>query len=293
MCHLCKSAVTPDTSAAPRSRSHEQYVSDVVRAVLHRLPAAARRSFPPCRVTYGAGPSGARGVTYYGAWRASPRAKTSQAIPLIAICATGQSSLLQLCGTIVHELGHVLAGLSAGHGPEWHAACQTLGLGGPGLAPLRAAGTDYTWEHFAPDLRATLQAIPAPRDGAPAPLISPSGAPLAKPRPCGAAWGSRGGKSRGTGSGSRLLKWICSCERPQVVRHAGRDLAAICPRCSSAFTLVEDSLPQAHTNGLGAARAAQAWKAAQAPLTATPPPAPAQPPKEAPPLPPEFSAVPF
>ena len=37
-------------------------------------------------------------------------------------------SALQVAGTIVHELGHMMVGHGAGHGPHWSEACKALGL---------------------------------------------------------------------------------------------------------------------------------------------------------------------
>jgi hypothetical protein len=45
-------------------------------------------------------------------------------VDVIEIAATAQESWVQLAGTVVHELGHVLAGWNAGHGKDWKAAAQ-------------------------------------------------------------------------------------------------------------------------------------------------------------------------
>lgn len=55
-------------------------------------------------------------------------------------------------------------------------------------------------------------------------------------RPCKAGQGSRGGTSRGTGSGSRLRLWECECDKPVKVRVASDDFRATCDVCEQAFT---------------------------------------------------------
>lgn len=55
-------------------------------------------------------------------------------------------------------------------------------------------------------------------------------------RPCPLGIGTRGGKSRGAGSGSRLRLWVCGCDEPVKVRVASDDFRATCERCASSFT---------------------------------------------------------
>lgn len=38
------------------------------------------------------------------------------------------ASALQVAGTVIHELGHMMVGPRIAHGPEWHEACKALGL---------------------------------------------------------------------------------------------------------------------------------------------------------------------
>src|SRR5690606_732406 len=132
-----------------------------------------------------------------------------------------------------------------------------------GCEPIAAAGTAYTWNMFAKPLRDALQALPQPTDGEPALLsvhplsgllqllAGPNAGAAVKMRPCGAGIGTRGGSSRGAGSGSRLLLYHCACAKPVKIRHSGRDLQATCNHCNSAFALVEDSVPHASGNGKG------------------------------------------
>lgn len=262
MCTLCEAP-----TAAPTAVTHEAYIAAIYRHVLTlpTLTPADRDALAAIKLTYGAGPDGTRGITYFSRWR-DPSRETPAT--LVAICATGQSDLVQLCGTTLHELGHVMAGLAAGHGALWLDACARLGLGDKarGCAPISAAGTAYSWDHFEPTIREALQALPLPTDGAPISAVAMAQAGLAptgaygmpispkalRIKPCSAGIGTRGGTSRGIGSGSRLLLWECGCTpKPVKIRHSGTELDATCNRCNQRFTLQEDSIPAAHTNGTG------------------------------------------
>ncbi len=259
--------------SAPASLvTHEHYLQAIQRLVVAQshLSKADRAKLRSIKLVYGAGMAGVRGVTYYSRWR---QANAKQAVPFVELCAFSQHSHVQVCGTLVHELGHVLAGHEHGHGQGWFDVCARLGLGdkAQGCDPILAAGTDYAWTMFAPALRAQLQALPTPTDGQPVgnaanllgKLLGPHGRPMTqtmlKPKPCGAGYGAKGGLSRGTGSGSRNLLWECKCDgsrptmakRPVKIRHAGTDLEARCQRCGSMFEVVEKSIPAAHTNGTG------------------------------------------
>ncbi len=101
-----------------------------------------------------------------------------------------------------------------------------------GLNGIKAAGTDYQWDMFAPKLRAKLEALKAPEDGEPASLthmlrkmgqgLPGAPSPIQRLKPCGAGIGTKGGKSRGVGSGSRLKLYQCGCGRK--IRAAGPTL---------------------------------------------------------------------
>lgn len=157
------------------------------------------------KLVYGSGGGmGARGVTFYGAW-SNGHGPTE----LVEVCAVAQESWVQLAGTLIHELGHVLAGHGAGHQVAWKDACVRLGFR---IRPA-AAGQVYWLAMLPPDLREDIYRL-AQRvdDGTPA--FRTVGAPRratrsAGPRPCSAGQGTRGGTSRGKGSGSRMLKLIC------------------------------------------------------------------------------------
>src|SRR5262249_44157799 len=131
--------------------------------------------------------------TYYQRWKTGP---DTEARPFVEVCAFGQESTTQLAGTCLHELGHVLAGWNAGHGKGWHDACALVGL-----RRVKAAGTRYMLGNFAPDLRHAIAALPKPDDGVPVVTLGLGGAIALKP--CPAGLGTRGGRSRGKGSGSR------------------------------------------------------------------------------------------
>lgn len=208
--------------------THEQFVHTVAQIACSRLSSTEAAICQNIKLTYGAGPDGVRGVTYYNKW-----GKIDGKAPFVEISAFNQSSIVQLAGTTIHELGHVLAGWEAGHGPDWKAACEKLGL-----RKIRAAGTNYVWAMFSADIRAAIALMPKPDDGAP--VTAWEGFKIGKratgPKPCTAAIGTRGGKSRGAGSGSRLRLFQCACTpAPIKVRVARDNFDCTCNTCSSLF----------------------------------------------------------
>lgn len=220
------------------AQTHETYIRHVARLAVRMgdLNPTERQELAAIKLVYGAGPSGTRGVTYYNRWK--PNA--DKVVPFVEVCAFGQESLVQVCGTTIHELGHVLAGSSAGHSKQWSDACARLGL-----SNIQAAGTSYSWECFAPKLRKALEALAPPTDGNPQSignalvgLLGPGAPLLGRPRPCGAGIGTRGGKSRGVGSGSRLRLFQCACQRPVKVRIAADNFDAVHNPCGKAFERV-------------------------------------------------------
>lgn len=274
--------------AKPATITHEHYVQSILACALawaqeaKRINRADASVLSTLKLTYGTGQQGQLGVTYYHRWdrecacpshgaSAKPRKAKQGAkqgsLPaaLVGICATGQESLVGLCGTVLHELGHVMAGLGQGHGPTWAAACARLGLTG-----IHATFTSFSWENFEPSLRQRLQALPAPNEGRPLTLaetiaaIKRAGGPLPpafqgpqlppepKVRPCIAGFGTRYGTSRGPGSGSRYLLYVAShvspCTRPAKLRCAGTGLDVRCV-CGAKYELEEASLPPAHDMG--------------------------------------------
>jgi hypothetical protein len=209
-----------------------------------RITADEAARLRDTKLVYGVGSHrGARGVCYYGKWQ-SPDGRT---VDLVEIAAAVQESWAQLAGTTLHELAHVLRPM-AGHNRDWSEGATLLGLGdirkgpdGKAIVAKRpeAAGQRYTLSLFQPHLRAALVALVASMtDGHPA-FASAMGLGLGAmlgpiSRPCSAGNGTRGGTSRGIGSGSRIVLWQCACDRPAKVRAArGSGLDATCNRCGT------------------------------------------------------------
>lgn len=208
--------------------THEEFVTAIADVAAGKLGSAEQEKVRAIKLCYGAGPDGTRGVTYFNRWKTGPEA----AMPFVAINAIHQESIVQLAGTTLHELGHVLAGWEAGHRKDWSDACSRLGL-----RCVKAAGTAYTWAHFAPDIRHAIACLPRPVDGNPLPLAAlalPGGRTPAI-KPCSAGQGTKGGRSRGTGSGSRLRLFECECEPPIKVRVARDEFDCTCNTCSTVF----------------------------------------------------------
>lgn len=258
MCTLCDNqADAKPAKAAPKLGkespipTHEALIARI-HAIALTHPSLTKEDkilLKRVKLTYGSGPDGVRGVTYYRLWQSGNTTKKKnpdsapQYAPFVAICATGQSDHIQVLGTTLHELGHVIAGHKAAHGPEWHAACARLGLIG-----IQAAGTAYSWENFDSYMLPLMKRLPKPKDGAPVngaalpPGLAPGiGLPVFKVKSCTFGRGSRGGTSRGRGAGSRQLKYSCGCT---IVRaSAGAQLSATCKKCGRDFVLDGDSLP--------------------------------------------------
>lgn len=197
--------------------NHEAYVQQVrafavARAFeLGQINATERDVLTGTKLVYGVGRAGVRGVCYYGTWKTGDTAHAT-----VEISAATQENYVQLAGTTVHELGHVLAGHAAGHGAEWKDACVRLGF----VKRPEAAGQVYRLALFGTSLRVYTSALAARvADGSPAFAASQAGmswlttaVSAAMGRVCGAGIGTRGGKSRGAGSGSRMRKYTCeSC----------------------------------------------------------------------------------
>lgn len=228
--HRLSIAAQQGSKAKPHKFTHEQYIHAVRDIIAGRLNDDERAALYRVKLVYGAGDSGLRGVTYYDRWNHGEK----DGHPFAEICAFGEESPIQIAGTTIHELAHTLT-RGKGHGKEWAAMCERMGL-----RRVKAAGTEYKLIRFAPDIRAQIAMLPAPTDGKPAQagLVGPMGVPLQfRIRPCSAGLGVRGGKSRGTGSGSRLRKFMCSCG--VIVRAARDELAATCDLCGSKFERAE------------------------------------------------------
>jgi hypothetical protein len=153
-------------------------------------------------------------------------------VEVVEIAAAGEESLVQVAGTTLHELGHVLAGWGAGHGADWKRACECLGL-----RRALAAGQCYLMASMAPEIRAEVaRLVEGLVDGHPAFIAALSPVRVAPaPKPCPAGVGVKGGTSRGRGSGSRLRLWVCGCDKPVRIRVASDDFRATCDVCGESF----------------------------------------------------------
>lgn len=208
-------------------QTHEAFIANVAALGISRLPASEAAMFDGMKLTYGMGPDGVRGVTYYRRWQGPG---TSDPTAFVEIGANCQRDWIQVAGTTLHELGHVLAGWQAGHDADWHIACDKLGL-----HHVLAGGTDYGEEHFEPWLWAALEALEKPADGAPVcQTVNRLGRPITM-KPCTAGIGTKGGTSRGAGSGSRLRLFECECVPPVKVRVARDHFDATCNCCHTLF----------------------------------------------------------
>lgn len=210
-------------------RTHEDYVKDVATFVVEHadLNPTEYQQLAAIKLVYGSGPNGTRGVTFFNKWKCNG---DDNAVPFVEVSAFGQRDPIQLAGTTVHELAHVLAGWQAGHDKGWKDACERLGL-----QNMQAAGTDYQLEQtFQPWLRDYVAKLAPPDEGAPVASLPGFGGMQGLPLPfgmrtfklkgCQAGVGTRGGKSRGIGSGSRLRKYQCPCG--QIIRAATDSLQA-------------------------------------------------------------------
>ena len=141
------------------------------------------------KLLYGVGDGTYRGVTVFDAWE-----NGVGRVDVVEVAATGQESWIQLAGTVIHELGHVLAGMAAGHSNQWKDAAVALGF----RKRPAAAGQVY---HLAMIDPAILHAVHdlARRIGDGRPEFRTHAIPTLPtvPRPCSAGIGTKGGRSRG------------------------------------------------------------------------------------------------
>jgi len=221
-------------TAAKKYITREDYIQGVRALAVARVKdAAVRGRLLAAKLVYGVGSqSGARGVCYYSAWQNGQPAP----VEVLEIAANCEESLTQLAGTTIHEVGHSLAGSGTGHDKDWKAACAVLGLNA-----VQAGGQEYSQEHFDAELWKAIQKLPRPTDGTPVfsghqgaglPL---SGLPTITPRPCPMGIGTRGGRSRGAGSGSRMRLWECACQPVVKIRAASDTLQVRCEVCDTLF----------------------------------------------------------
>jgi hypothetical protein len=225
--------------------THEQYIQAVRDAIV--TGAVARGTITTeqadqlnaCKLVYGVGQNGVRGTTWFRAWQ-----NGHGPADVVEVAAMTQESYVQLAGTTLHELAHVLAGATAGHNVAWKDTAVALGM----VKRPAAAGQVYHLAMLAPWLREQVYRLAARiGDGTPgflallaggggAPILGTSPIVIRAPRPCSAGTGVRGGTSSGRGSGSRLRLWLCECDpNPVKVRVASDDFQATCQRCDSPF----------------------------------------------------------
>lgn len=224
---------------------HEQFIKEVRDIVAgYVADPAVRDRLMAAKLVYGIGDGTYRGICYHGAWKNGEPKPTD----MVEVAASGEESPVQLAGTTIHELGHVVAGTGAGHSKVWLRACEMLGL-----RKIQAAGTIYKLANFAPEIRAKIAAISQLTDGTPVFGASRGfiGLPPMRLRPCPLGVGTRGGKSHGVGSGSRLRKFICECEKPVIARVAAEEFKATCDLCGKSFKRAPEKQKKAPSSESG------------------------------------------
>ncbi len=213
--------------------THETYIQAVRDFVVESsvtLTDDDRAKLTHTRLLYGVGQAGVRGVCYYESWQ-----NGVGKVDVVEVSAQTQEDWVQLTGTTIHELAHVLAGHSAGHGPEWKDAAVRLGF----AKKPEAAGQRYMLAQFRPAMRLFAYSEAALiAEGNPA--FQTSGwlailGGLATVRPCSAGKGSKGGTSYSRG---RMRLWECQCTKPVKIRAATDNLQATCDLCGRSFALV-------------------------------------------------------
>ena len=200
--------------------THEDYLAAITNAVCAKFPATAA-ALNQVHLVFGAGPRRRSLSTLHRVWGGG---EAVDPLPLVEIAAIGGLSPPETCHVLLHELAHVLAP-EAGHGKAWRHAARQIGLVRPRAMP--DAGELADWQAISPALLPALQAIPPPTEPAPAEFFEDR-----HRLPCGAGYGTRGGTSRGKGSGSRYLKVVC--RHPGCgyqVRVTSRWLAIGTPHC--------------------------------------------------------------
>ena len=215
---------------------HEEYLVAITVAVCEQQPATAA-ALSEVRVVFGTGPRRRRSL--HRVWGGG---EADEPLPLVEIAAIGGLSPAETCHVLLHELAHVLAP-GAGHGKAWRYAARQVGLLQPRAWPDVSELSD--WAAIAPGIRTKLQAIPEPTERAPAEYSYDW-----HRQGCGVGAGTRGGTSRGEGSGSRYLKVVC--QHPGCgyqVRVTRKWLALGTPQCPVAdhgIMVPED--PQSQTS---------------------------------------------
>jgi hypothetical protein len=216
---------------ATNTNTHEDYIQAVRTFVLNSaatLTDDEKAKLAHTKLMYGVGQAGVRGVCYYESWQ-----NGIGKVDVVEVSAQTQENFVQLTGTTVHELAHVLAGHAAGHGPEWKEAATRLGF----AKKPEAAGQRYMLAQFNGSLR-TFAYTEAARIAEGMPAFQTSAwlailGGLRTIRPCSAGNGSKGGTSYSRG---RMRLWECvGCPKPIKVRVASDDFQATCNRCGTDF----------------------------------------------------------
>lgn len=210
------------------AQTWEEWLARIRRVVLEHAFRSKRLTAEECkwimsaRIVYSAG-TAVFGATHHKSWLLVDGRK----VPVLSIEALVQCDGPQLCSTLIHEAGHILAAYRAdgqlqGHNAKWQEACQALGY----VRPSTFAKPE-DWQSFTPELASLLQAVPLPAsdgrtanawvwsqapDDPPGTVIvtGPDGFVYTRRFRCSDGDGTLGGKSRGAGSGSRYLLASCN-----------------------------------------------------------------------------------
>ncbi len=200
--------------------THEDYLAAIATAVCEQFPVTAA-ALGEVQLAFGTGPRRRTVGALHRVWSVGI---AHEPLPLVEIAAIGGLAPAETCHVVLHELAHVIAP-GFGHGREWRYAARQVGLMNPRAWP--DGGELAAWTAISPALHAKLQAIPEPTEPAPADFYEDWDR-----RPCGVGYGSRGGTSRGEGSGSRYLKVVCQVPGcGYQVRITSKWLALGAPRC--------------------------------------------------------------
>ena len=217
--------------------THEDYLAAIAAAVCQQFPATAH-ALNQVHLVFGSGPRRRGLSSLHRVWGGG---EAVDPLPLVEIAAIGGLSPPETCHVVLHELAHILAP-GMGHGKVWRHAARQVGLVRPRATPDPGELAD--WNAISSALRVALQAIPVPTEPVPVEYLYDW-----QRRPCGAGYGSRGGSSRGEGSGSRYLK--ATCQYPGCgyqVRVTRKWLALGAPWCPVAghgqLVLVSPRLPR-------------------------------------------------
>lgn len=213
------------------AKTWEDWLSRIRRTVLEwafrsgKITESEARWILSARIVYSAGTDlGVFGATHHESWLLADGVTK---VPVLSVEALVQCDAAQLCSTLIHEAGHILAthrasGERQGHNDKWKEACLSLGY----TSPVAYAKPE-TWAAFDPSLASLLQAVALPAadgrtakawqwstnpDDPPGTVVitGANGFVYTRRFRCSDGAGSQGGVSRGAGSGSRYLLASCS-----------------------------------------------------------------------------------